>query len=329
MRAAWARLRDGAAERARRWARRRQGADPARLRLASERIYILPTAPGLIYAAMLVTMLAGSMNYNNNLAFALTFLLTSVGIVAIYHTHRTLAGLKVDFLGAEPVFAGDLLRVRFALVNDASQARDEIFLDWSGCIEVPGGVTPGSSRTVALPLPTTARGPRTLPALRLSTRAPLGLMRAWAWVHLDERPIVYPRPVARAAAIRSPDLDTPAAGRREGGEDDFAGLRSYQPGDSPRRIAWKSYARTGELLAREFRGGMREEPLWIDWDSVATSDTEERVAQLARLVIDAFETGRTWGLRGPEIRLPPANGRDQLHLCLRALATAGLPGTPG
>ncbi len=329
MRAAWTRLRHRAAERSRRWARRRQGTDPPRLRLASERIYILPTAAGLVYAAMLATMLAGSMNYNNNLAFALTFLLASVGIVAIYHTHRTLAGLSVDYLGAEPVFAGEPLQVRFALVNDSTHPREEIFLDWSGCPAVAGGVTPENSRTVALPLQTASRGPKPLPALRLSTRAPLGLMHAWTWVHLDEQPIVYPQPAARAVASRSPAIDTPCAGQRASGEDDFTGLREYQRGDSPRRIAWKSYARTNQLLAREFGGGEREEPLWIDWDSVAAGDTETRVARLARLVIDAFESGRTWGLRGPGMHVDLGGGRDQLHRCLRALATVALPGTPG
>lgn len=328
MRAAWDRIRNRFAERSRRWARRRQGSDPPRLRLASERIYILPTASGLVYAIMLATMLAGSMNYNNNLAFALTFLLASTGIVAIYHTHRVLSGLRLDYLGAEPVFAGDCLQVRFAIVNESTQSREEIFLDWPGADAVAAGVGEAGRRIVEMPLATAKRGPQALPALRLSTRAPLGLTHAWAWVHMDEYPIAYPQPSARASAALSQAAALPATGRPDRGDDDFAGLRKFQSGDSPRRIAWKSYARTGVMLAREFRGGTCEEPLWIDWDAVAAVDTETRIAHLARLVIEAFEAGRSWGLRGPEMHVDPAGGHEQLHRCLRALATVALPGTP-
>lgn len=325
MRSPWLLLRDRAGERARRWALHRQGADPAQLTLASRRIYVLPTASGLVYGVMLVTMLAGSMNYNNNLGFALTFLLAAIGIVTIHHTHRTLAGLRLLYLGAEPVFAGDPLEVRVGLANDSRSARDEIFIGWPGHAEVPGGMAPTASRTVTLPLPTSRRGALVLPALRLATRAPLGLVQAWAWVHLQPRPIVYPRPAPRVRAMSAPDAHPEAQDAGRSGGDDFAGLRDYHAGDSPRRIAWKSYARTGDLLVSEYRGESAETVLWIDWDALPASDVETRIARLARLVLDAFESARPWGLRVPGTRIEPGQGREQLHACLRCLALAGPP----
>jgi uncharacterized protein (DUF58 family) len=318
-------LRSRLAARARRWARQRQGADPPRLALASERLYILPTPAGLVYGVMLVTMLAGAMNYNNNLAFGLTFLLAGIGIVAIYRTHRNLCGLRLHYLGAEPVYAGEPLVVRFSLVNDAGESRDEIFLDWNDCDEIAGGVAALDSRTVGLPLATARRGPLALPALRLTTRAPLGLMRAWAWVHLDSRPVVYPRPAPAVPIPLARDGVGSDDGARHDGDDDLAGLRDYRAGDSPRRIAWKSYARTGNLLAREFRGGNDAEPVWLDWDAVPATDTESRVALLARLVLDAAATGCAWGLRLPGTRIGPGRGREHLHRSLLALAITHLP----
>jgi uncharacterized protein (DUF58 family) len=310
-------------EMGRRWARRRQGLDPPLLTLASERIYILPTPAGLVYAVMLMTMLAGAMNYNNNLGFALTFLLAGVAIVAIYHTHRNLCGLRLHYLGAEPVFAGEPLEVRLSLVNDSREPRDEIFLDWDGRADVPAGVPALDSRAVRMPVATSHRGPMALPALRLATRAPLGLMRAWAWIHLDARPIVYPRPAVQSPPAQTRAARNSAAASGQPGDDDFAGLRDYHRGDSPGRIAWRSYARSGQLLVRDYRGG-GDEPVWLDWDALPASDTETRVACLARLVIDAFEAGRTWGLILPGRRIAPATGNEQLHRCLHALAIVGL-----
>jgi uncharacterized protein (DUF58 family) len=102
-------------------------------------------------------------------------------------------------------------------------------------------------------------------------------------------------------------------------------LRGYLPGDSPRRIAWKAFARTSELLVRDFRGGADDDVVWIDWDSVSMVDVEARVAHLTRMVLDAFEQGRHWGLRVPGSRVGPEQGIEHLHDCLRCLATAGLP----
>src|SRR6056297_394300 len=75
----WRRPREAAAEWAARWARRRQGADPVPVRLASRRIYILPTGVGVTYGLMTFAMLLGSMNYNNSMGFALTFVLAALG----------------------------------------------------------------------------------------------------------------------------------------------------------------------------------------------------------------------------------------------------------
>lgn len=311
--------------RARRWALRRQGPDPAQLTLDSRRIYILPTSAGLLYAVMLTTMLAGAMNYNNNLGFATTFLLAGLGVVTIYHCHRTLAGLRIHCLGAAPVFAGDAAQVRFSLINDSLETRDEIQLGWDG--DEPGAtaLAPCERRLVKLTLPTTRRGPLAFPGLRVATTAPLGLLRSWSWIQLGPRVLVYPRPAAPAAAPYHEEAGPAPGASRPRGDDDFAGLRSFQPGDSPRRIAWKAYARTGEMLVREYRGGTAETRVWIDWDAVPAPDTETRISRLTRLVLDHHQQGRVWGLRLPGLRLGPAQGVAHLHRCLSCLATFRLP----
>ena len=104
-------MRAALAERARRWARRRQGADALPFTLDRRRIYILPTPFGFLYALTVFTMLVGSMNYNNSLGLALTFLLTGVGLVAMHHCHRNLQGIVISGVQASEVFAGDPHRV--------------------------------------------------------------------------------------------------------------------------------------------------------------------------------------------------------------------------
>lgn len=62
----------------RRWAFKRHGVDPDPVTLPSRRIYILPTGLGVAFSLMLFAMFIGAMNYANNLALGLTFLLGSL-----------------------------------------------------------------------------------------------------------------------------------------------------------------------------------------------------------------------------------------------------------
>ena len=89
--------------RVQRWARKRQGIDAPVTRLQSRRVYILPTGVGLVFALMAFAMLLGSMNYNNNLSFLLTFVLIGLGFVSMHQCQRNLVGLEVSFAGTDPV----------------------------------------------------------------------------------------------------------------------------------------------------------------------------------------------------------------------------------
>ena len=73
-----------AGDRVQSWARKRQGSDPATTRLRPGRVYILPTGVGMIFGLMAFAMLLGSMNYNNNLSFVLTFILVGLGFVSMH-----------------------------------------------------------------------------------------------------------------------------------------------------------------------------------------------------------------------------------------------------
>src|ERR1700741_159261 len=103
----FARMRAGLGERTAAWARRRPGTDTGAVTIGRRRVYILPTRLGLGYAGMLFAMLLGGLNYGNNLAPALTFLLAAAGWVAMHECHRNLAGLTVTPAGTRAPFAGE------------------------------------------------------------------------------------------------------------------------------------------------------------------------------------------------------------------------------
>ena len=101
--------------RTRTWARKRHGIDSDPLTLSGRRIYIVPSALGLAFTLMLFAMFLGAMNYANNLALGLAFVLGALGLTAMHHCHRNLAGLKIASAVTDPVFAGQVARFRVAI----------------------------------------------------------------------------------------------------------------------------------------------------------------------------------------------------------------------
>lgn len=317
-------LRPAVKRRARQWARRRQGKDPRTVRLAARRVYILPTGIGLVFALMAFAMLLGSLNYNNNLSFALTALLTGLGFVAMHACQRNLVGLEITFAGVEPVFAGEPARFRIAVTNTSRNPRFRLRIYHDSTQSEILDLEPGESRIFTLPIATSTRGWLEPERFGIRTLFPFELFGAWAWLHMDIRALVYPR---LAHSAPPPPASEQSLGHRQHdarGEEDFAGLRRFVPGDSPRNVAWKAYARNDQLLSKRFAGADTSSQ-WFDFSSVDAADTEQRLSILARWVVDADRAGVDYGLMMPHERIGPAHGEAHRHACLEALALYGAP----
>ena len=61
----------------------RKGIEHGEVLLDRRRVYILPTRAGILFAAAMLMMLIGSINYMLQLGFLLTFLVTSMALVAM------------------------------------------------------------------------------------------------------------------------------------------------------------------------------------------------------------------------------------------------------
>lgn len=298
------------------------GPETEPVELDRSRIYILPTRHGMVFALVLLVMLLGSINYNNSLGFALTFLLASMSMVSILHTYRNLVGLRIHSVRAEPVFSGQ--HARFPLVVEAARLPHRYavaVLGADGHVEVADiPFLEGARATLVLRVPTQRRGIQRPGRAKIFTEYPLGLFRAWSWVEPQATGLVYPRP----EAAPPPALDgNPEAGDalddRRPGTEDFRGLRDYQPGDSMRHIAWKQLAACEEVLTKEF-GGSASTTVWLDWHTLDGLDVEARLSRLCRWVLDSHQAGHRYGLRMPDQIIQPDTGKDHRQRCLAALA---------
>ena len=299
-------------------------------RLGTRRVYILPTRHGVGFGAVLLVMLLGAINYNNSLAYLLTFLLLSAGLVGMLHTWRNLYGLRVSLGAPRPAFAGGRAGLPLLLDNPERLPR-QVLLAWlpagakAGIPAQRTALAAGSQATLTLECPAPRRGRLAMGKVVVATRWPLGLFRAWTVLHDERECLVYPRPAGRREL---PGSAVAAAHGRTGpgaGSDDFAGLRDYQVGDPPRHIHWKAVAREQGVPVKVFSGAAAAE-LLLDYDATPPADAETRLSQLCLWLLEADARGLRYGLRLPGLELPAGEGEAHRERCLAALATWGLPG---
>lgn len=302
------------------WIMRKRPREKGTVTLHRRRIYIIPTRLGAAFGILLFCMLLGAMNYANSMAFALTFLLTGVALVAMHHTHRNLLNLQLSAGHCDPVFAGQWINFQIVLHNPTPRNKIAIAVNWidhppQGYVDIPSG----ERRLFRLPLRSHKRGH--LPAGRFTahTRYPLGLFYAWNYIELDMQGLVYPVP--EEGRSQPPPARGEGRGQRHelAGQEDYAGLRPYQRHDSPRLIHWKAFPRSQQLVVKQFADPMADS-LWLDWDSLPGMEHEQRISRLCRWILDAHRAGRSYGLRLPQLALPPACDEAHRHRCLEALA---------
>jgi uncharacterized protein (DUF58 family) len=308
------------------WALRGRPPEAVPVLLTQRRVYVLPTRAGLLYALSLLVMLIGAINYNLSLGHALVFLLAGLGVVAILHGFRNLAGLSITVGACAPVFAGETARFPLVLHNPDARTRRLLRLHLPGQPATGVDVPPAGNARALLPLPTTRRGWLAMPRATIETVWPLGLVRAWSYTAPALACLVYPRPASTVPP--APTFAGIEGGRLPGdaGDEDFAGLRRHQPSDPPHHVAWKTAARQGPQAALQTKqfAGTAAQAIWFDWATLPTGmDVETRLAVLARWVLDAEAAGLSWGLRLPGAEIPQAHGPVHTHACLKALALYG------
>ncbi len=287
--------------------------------LDQRKIFILPTRQGILFSFLVVFMVLAAINYQNSLIFALAFLLASLFMVSILHTFRNLSGLTILAGGTLPAFAGEDAEFTVVLNRFGNRTFEALNLGWNPDLLQGADLLEDEEVTVKLFVETKNRGRMNPGRLLIETVYPVGLFRSWSWVDLDMSTIVYPRPVPAGAVPASVSTNNDGELIRKEGVDDFYGLRSYQQGDPLKHVAWKSYARTGELLTKQF-AAFADSRVWLEWDFFPGMDREARLSRLCYWVLQLDKGNNEYGLRLPGIELQPGRGAEHFQEVLKVLA---------
>jgi uncharacterized protein (DUF58 family) len=327
-------------------------------RLARKTRLLGMTRAGLGYFGVWLGLVATGLYQQNNLILLMGGLAAGPLAASFVISAGMLRRLAPSRRAPDWVFAGDPLVIQYSLENPrrVSAALAVTLVDDLEPVDrsIPGSadircqvgferVAPRSIGRLRWEGRPPARGRYTYAALDLLTRSPFGIVERRLTVKSPGQLLVYPqlgRLTRRWQKLLREALQTRRGRRhdRTAQQQEYHGLRDYRSGDSLRWIHWRTSARTGQLMVKEFEQEKDQFlALLLDpWMPRTKIEPEQREAieLLARFaatvcVETCRQSGRRlllgWTGQTPSIRQGPASAR-LLHDVLDVLTT--LRGAP-
>lgn len=298
--------------------------------LTQRNVYILPTGPGLMMGVTLLVLLVASINFQLNLGYVLTFLLTGSVVVGMHVCHGTLRGITMNLLAPEAHFAGASTTITVNILSQRRSPRYGIGLAVLGTNHWSWTDVPAQGAAhVQVAFNPPGRGLHTVPALTAETRFPLGTFRVWTVWRPAAKVLVYPAPEAHPPPLpvgeaRSGGIAT--VQRQSTGE--YDGVRAYRRGDPLKLVVWKKTAKSDTLVSRDGLQVQRFE-LWLDLAHCGVAGganpgaaRERALSRLCAWILLAEKQGLQYGLRLASQEIAPGSGEGHKRNCLHALALA-------
>jgi len=293
--------------------------------LKNNRIYILPTRQGLLFALTVFVMLMAAINFSNSLIYLFTFFLASLAILSMFTTQKNLLDLSFHTTTAVPVYCGETAYIPLHIYdknNQISQTGHKqhyaitiITENFSQTIDPID-----NSEPINIPIKTYRRGYIQLPVITISSLFPFGLFYAWSNIKLKTLSIAYPKPVPYNLPNNLAAMHSNNEGKNSQGNSDFHGLDKYSLGESLKQVHWKAYAKGQGLYIKRYAGSDNSNFYWLDWLKFEQFEIEKRLSILSHLITQAEKKGDHFGLRLPHISLAISEGKKHKHQCLEQLA---------
>ena len=311
------------------------------------------TREGVFYFFVWLGLLVTGLLQQINLILLVAGLAAGPMVGSIFVSASMLRKLRVSRRVPSYVFSGEPLSIDYTLENDRRWSAalalilDDDMVPADRSVSGPSNLLPeaffprvaGRSKArVRWEGVAPRRGKYRFRSLDLATRSPFGLLERR--VSISETALLTVYPSVGHLTRRWQHIHREASETRRGTrhhlstqQQEYHGLRDYRPGDSPRWIHWRTSARLGQPMVKEFEQQHEQDlAILVDpWLPRAKATAEQRDALEAAISFAAtvcFETCRHPGKRlllgwsgpTPGVRQGPASVK-LLHEFLEQLAT--------
>lgn len=285
------------------------------------RVYIMPTKMGGYLNGLIFLMFLLSVGYANNLLLIFTLFLFGFNLIWLVQTHFHMHALKFEQLQIDNGHAGfGIAASIFWLKSPQKPFKWNLQLE-SAHESYQLKPISETSEVITAEVNLSERGQKVWKFLRVASSLPFGLYHTWIYFPLNNsHSYVYPKILAN---YKMPDfnqthLDGQIPKERKGSED-IRDLAPYQ-GEESRRISWKHYAKSGELLIKE----------GTEWNNfhlniklklpVDQKNKESYLSELATQMIYCHRNQIPFTFEWEGKKLGPSLELSHLHECLKELS---------
>lgn len=321
---------------------------------------LLWTRAGAGYTGVWVVLLVLGLEQQINLILLVAGLAAGPVVASFFVSAAMLRKLRATRRVPPYAFSGEPFQIDYTLENDRRfTAALALFIEDEG---IPGDRTVSGSTAISPRVffecvagrdrarvrwegIAPKRGRYRFRALEVVTRSPFGLLERRVTLHDPAELVIYPRVgqlTRRWHLVQRQATETRRGQRhdRTAQQQEYHGLRDYRPGDSPRWIHWRTSARIGKPMVKEFEQQSEQDLAilldpWLPRTKVAAEQREflEQAVQFSATL--CLETCRNPGRRlllgwtgpTPGLRQGPASVK-LLHELLEQLAVLR-PSTEG
>jgi uncharacterized protein (DUF58 family) len=282
------------------------------------RIYIMPTRMGGYLNGLVFLMFLLAVGYNNNLLLIFTLFLFGFNLIWVIQTHFHLHALKLHSISISDGHVAENVRVHARWSKaPLGPFQWELTLETEDQELLVKSIQHESSGTEGS-IVFSKRGVWNFTYLKVKTEMPFGLYQVWVFYRLETRGYAYPKRFKDVPPVsHSPSALTGEHSTLIRGPHDVWNLAPYQ-GEESRKISWKHYARSGELVIKEgeelsktlVHFILRENP----------PNKELLLSVMASQMVLCAKTETPFSLETPVKKMSPGLSSSHLTECLRELA---------
>jgi len=194
-----------------------------------------------------------------------------------------------------PVFEGDVVRLELALGTAGGRtrgpARFSAEVGETG-LEAGTGVVPPAGWRAVREVGPVIRGPLAASGLAIESSDPLGLFRSRRPLPPEGIAVALPLFTSLSENRHLREVESQLTVVRAGHGTDLYGVREYRAGDPLRRIHWRTSARRGQLVVREFEPpGLRVLALLLDPEPGSRAAADQIARLAASEAWDCYRAG--------------------------------------
>lgn len=267
------------------------------------------------------------MNTANNLIYIITSTLLGFMLISGIVGKTNLEAVRVSISLPEEVYADTAVPVVVRVHNrrsfipvflvSVSVKSEEVFFHY---LDAKSEI----SRTVSVRFERRGMSPP-IPVF-VASRFPFGFFIRTRVVPPVAPVVVFPKLLPCHSPLKPPQRHSKGDERpmdnRVGEEHDLRSIREYQLGDPLKKIHWKSSARTGRWLTKEFSVAAQE-ALVVNLEQIWGKDLESTLSCAAFLITAAVRRGRAVGLIAGGRTYPPEATIPHKRKLLKVLAFYG------